>query len=578
MPTTVSRREFLRRAGLGAVSLMTPFVRVPAAQLLWQTLSGRPPEDVFGLAVASGDPTPTGVILWTRVNEAVWSAEETLDFQVALDQEFTQIVAQGLVNGVDFGPERDYTVKVDVDGLLAADTRYYYRFIYQATTSQVGRCRTLPDPTSAPDSVKFAVLTCQSFANGYYGAYHHLAVDEEIDFVLHLGDFIYEGSAPSSPYPGRSFTLPSGSSVAINLDDYRALYRTYRSDPFFQEAMTNHTFINIWDDHEMANDCYWDYANDAPGAPDHPYAQDPAALTQLKLDSQQAWAEYVPARPQIDPTAQHPHDFLSIPRSFRFGDLLDLFMADGRTYRAPHPCGEELIGQRYVTIGCDQQNEPEQTLLGRQQRRWLMEGLTTSTALWKVWGNQVLQARLRIPRIFNPGNIYLNLDAWDGYNFERTFIASRLKQAGVQNFVLLTGDLHAYMACYLKINYNLTSNNDPDNVIGVEFMTPAVTSTNLAQALEEYGIPIDVDLWLVQLLNPHVSYFNDELWGYSTMTFNRDYCQYDAYQVDKEVNSADAPRSLLRALRVNKDTTQIIDVTPLTPGGPDSGSSRPHLE
>ncbi|MBO0797745.1 MAG: PhoD-like phosphatase N-terminal domain-containing protein, partial [Blastocatellia bacterium] len=189
----ITRRGFLRFSGIG---LVTPYI------LLNESFSSHSrsmnrinpslnPEDVFGLSVASGDPTSSGVILWTRINPSAWIEGDSLAFEVASDPDFNQVIVQGLAQSSDFGPERDYTVKIDLDGRLSANRYFYYRFIYHQTASRTGRCRTLPAPSDSPDRIKFAVLTCQDYANGYYGAFSLLSQETDVDFVVHLGDFIY---------------------------------------------------------------------------------------------------------------------------------------------------------------------------------------------------------------------------------------------------------------------------------------------------------------------------------------------------------------------------------------------------
>jgi alkaline phosphatase D len=562
----ITRRGFLRLSGIG---LVTPYILladsssahsslpINSVNSIWlQFDPSRNPADVFGLSVSSGDPTPSGVILWTRVNPQAWSQGDNLAFEVALDPEFSQVIAQGLVESSDFGPERDYTVKIDLDGRLSSNRYYYYRFIYHQTASRTGRCRTLPQPTESVDRIKFAVLTCQDFANGYYGAFSHLSQETDVDFVVHLGDFIHETATTSnSTYPDRLIILPSGGPAAFGLDDFRSIYRTYRSDLFMQRAMEQHTWIIIWDDHETANDSYWDYDRDTLGAPDHPFTNDqqfgndPLRLRQLKLDSQQAWAEYVPARVTVNNGAAHPHQFLQIYRKFQFGKLVELFMTDERTYRSPHPCGEGQIGDRYATFGCNQQFDGDRTMLGRDQRNGLLQGVTGSSALWKVWGNEVFQAPLRLTQTSR--SVYIILDAWDGYVSERAYLARQFKQANVRNLVVLTGDLHTSLASYLKLNYTI----DPfhllqSNMVGVEFMTPAVTSSNLRQLFGNIGVALDISEVVVRITNPHIRFFNGEYWGYSTVEFNEQYCEYTVFDIDKSQNNGNVRKRVLKRLRV----------------------------
>jgi alkaline phosphatase D len=541
----------------------------------------RPARGAFRYSIASGDPTPTGVVLWTRVNEGVWDPGVALGFRVARDLAFRDIALEGAVEGSDFGPDTDYTVHVDLDGRLDPGASYYYRFYYGRTRSRMGRCRTLPDPSSHPDGVTLALVTCQDFTNGYYGGFTHVALDLNVDFVLHLGDLIYEttgGTAfQDSPYPDRQIALPSGQNRAFSLADFRALYRRYREDRWFQMALEYHTWIVIWDDHETSNDCYWDYTRDTLGAPDHPfqtdpaYGNDPARLRRLKLDSQRAWAEYVPTRAAFDPAAGHPFDALRIYQSLQFGDLLELFLTDQRTYRSPHPCGEADFGGRLGAVDCPQRHDLSQTMLGDLQRTWLLAGVAQSTARWKAWGNAVFLGELTLGEP-GPRQLILNNDAWDGYLAERDLILRSFRDAGVTNLVALTGDMHTFMASYLKIDHTRRANTEPDNVVGVEFMTPALTSSNLAglagvtdPETRDWGNPVLNRILpryfleaLVRSTNPHVRFFNSQDWGYSTITFTHDWCEWAAFRVDKSVNQFPAPIQEIQRLRVPAFTNRIL--------------------
>ena len=554
----ITRREFLVGAGAG---LLTPFLAVSSSEAAttgpFAIRRFLPSTLAFPISVASGDPTPTGVILWTRLSERIWRADRTLAFQVSRDPSFRRIVFQGLVDGSVIGPASDFTVKVDLDGNLQPGGVYYYRFIYNGIASRTGRCRTLPPPGAPIEKVKFGVVTCQDYLNGYYGAFAHIAKDSSIDFVVHLGDFIYE-SGGGSAYPGRRVDLPSGQSRASTLDDFRTLYRTYRSDPLHQLAMEYHTWIVIWDDHETANDCFWDYENDSLGAPNHPFRDDPVRLRQLKFDAQRAWSEYVPARPAFNPLAAHPHDALSIFRRFQFGNLVDLVMTDERTYRTPHPCGEGGEAGRLFTRDCDERRSPAASMLGGAQRNWFVDNMTASTALWKVWGNEVFVGALTVGPA-GSNQIIANVDAWDGFYAERDYILQTLRNAGLNNLVVLTGDLHTYIASYVKIDYGDRDNTNPANVVGVELMTPAVTSSNIAQQIGVRDPPENFLVDAVRGLNPHIAFFNGQDWGYSTVEFKRTHCEYVAYRVDKSVNTFKARRDVLRRLAVPVNTVRMVD-------------------
>lgn len=570
-----TRRQFLQTASAG---ILTPWV------LATTTHSAARREDnsasVFSLSVASGDPSTTGVILWTRIDPTAFQPQQALRFEVASDARFQQIVLRGEIPAGAFGPAGDYTARVDLDGHLAPGRRYAYRFIYGNVTSRTGYCRTLPNENAWVWKLRLGVMTCQDYTNGYYGALSHLA-EADVDFVLHLGDFIYETTGDprfqSLPYPDRAFTLPSGARAASGLNDYRFLYRKYRSDPLFQKLLEQHTLIVLWDDHETANDCYWDYDRDTLGAPDHPLVKDhahggdPAALRQLKLASQQAWSEYVPARVTFNSQATHPFQALQIYRRFRFGRLMELFATDERTYRNAPPCGDD---HRYLTFGCGDQAAPTRSMLGTTQRDWFVNGVTQSTATWKVWANEVFLGQLKVGREEGK-KLYATVDAWDGFEAERRAILTQIRDAGVKNFVALTGDLHSYIAAYLKLDYLNRSNSPGSNIVGVEFMTPAVTSSTLIQGLigqltreqrQELGLVSDSTRQfnllenIIRAANPHIHFFNSQEWGYSIVDFTPWDCTYSAFSVPTSINSSLVGQKLIRKLRVPVNRPQFVDV------------------
>ena len=375
-------------------------------------------------------------------------------------------------------------MKVDLDGRLDADSTYHYRFVYGGVASRTGRCRTLPAPDASPDSVSFAVVACQNYLNDYYPAFHHVAA-EDVDFVVHVGDFVYESDdgefkrLGSYDYPGRELSFPSGHDRVQDLDDYRYLYREYRSDRFLQEALESHTLIAGWDDHELVDDVYWDRRTDAP-AGNHPRGDDPAFMTELVADAMHAWWDFMPARVAYDPAGESLQERFRLWRSYEFGDLVTLAMTDEWLFRDPPreaiPTPDN-VGPQY--------EPPGRTMLGAEQRDWLIETVTESDTLWSVWADEVLTVPFRLGS--GPLSLYPVQGGWDGYTRERRRITEAIGAADVENFVTLTGDMHCYVAAYQQTSY-------PGRVaggegvaqgerIGVEFMTPAVTSLNAAEAL-----------------------------------------------------------------------------------------------
>jgi len=513
---------------------------------------------VFDLSVASGDPTPTGVMLWTHIALLAYRPFTNLTFQVARDDSFSaeSVVLDGIVNYQDIKLSNDRTIHIDLDGLLESNCYYYYRFVYNNTVSNTGRCRTTPAEDASVSSLKMAVLSCQDYTNGYYGALNYIAEDESIDYVVHLGDFIYESvgdpSLENLPFNDRLLTLPGGLFIAKGLEDYRALYKAVRSDPFMQKAMEKHTWIITSDDHETADDCYWDYELDTLGAPNHPFTTDPmygndlSLLTKLKLDSQRAWAEYIPARVSFDFNAQHPHQALTIYRDFTFGNLVQIFMTDTRTYRTPHPCGEE---NRFAVKDCEGAAFETQSMYGSDQRDWLAERVLSSSSQWKVLGNQTFMGAMDID--INEKELLFSVDAWDGYKAERRWLMDLLINNNVENFVVLTGDFHSAIASQLLDEYRFRLNPYYNETTSpaVEFMTPAITSSNLKEELSLKGeksteLVAALSNAAIKKTNQHIRYFSSSYNGYSTIEFTPDHCEWTAYSVDKSVNSESAARKI----------------------------------
>ncbi|MFC3477211.1 alkaline phosphatase D family protein [Halobacterium litoreum] len=525
------------------------------------------PDEVFPQSVASGGPTPSGVILWTRVAADAFDPETPLGVQVARDEDFETVVYDGVVTDGDRIRAHDHTVKVDLDGHLDPDSTYHYRFVYDGVATRTGRCRTLPRPDDSPESVRFAVLACQNYLNGYYPAFHHVA-EEDVDFLVHVGDFVYESDdghfkgLGSYDYPGRDLSLPSGHDRVWTLEDYRYLYRTYREDDFLQEALESHTLVAGWDDHELVNDVYWDSRTDAP-AGDHPRGDDPEFMTELVADGMHAWWEYMPARVDYDPSGDRLQDRFRLWRDFEFGDLVTLAMTDERLFRDPPreaiPTPDN-VGPQY--------EPPGRTMLGDEQREWLIDTVTESDSTWTVWADEVLTVPFRFGS--GPLSVYPVQGGWDGYTRERQQITEAVDAADVENFVTLTGDMHCYVAAYQQSSYpGRVSGGEgvaAGDRIGVEFMTPAVTSLNVAEALHltrgwRGKLTEPLLTWLITAMNPHIEFFDSHNWGYSVVEFTREDCTYVGYAVDKTENSPDADRDVVTAYRVPEGVVNLEDVT-----------------
>ncbi|UPV76323.1 alkaline phosphatase D family protein (plasmid) [Halorussus limi] len=530
---------------------------------------------VFPHSVASGGPTPSGVLLWTRLDREAYSEGTKLGVEVAADEAFDDTVYRGTVPAGRVGPKRDYTATVDLDGELSADSRYFYRFVYDGAASEVGRCRTLPKPDASPDSLSLAVASCNHYLQGYFGAFARVA-EEDVDFLVHLGDFIYEEGGDG--VGDRSLDLPTGHQKAHGLADFRYLYRQYRSDEFLRRALRNHTMIHTWDDHEIVGDRWWDYDANAPATEKHPRGDDPEFMRRLYVDGIRAYTEYVPVRARYEPSGEELapdaiRENFELYRSFEFGDLADLFVTDERLYRSTPP------GTEGKTVAVPVENaveNPGRTMLGGDQRSWFRSGMADSDARWKLWGNEVLAAAFRF---FQDGQITVNADAWDGYRTERERILSGLADAGVENVVALTGDMHSYLAGYLLTSYELTagggggSGDGSGERVGVEFMAPAVSSDNLVASGQLPDEGTDALVAALRAENPHVQWFDSSHWGYAVVDVTREELTYSAYAVDRSTDAADASKELLRRYRVPAGSVEMKRVDGEGGGGSDNDSN-----
>lgn len=455
---------------------------------------------VFPQGIASGDPRPDSVILWTRVTPLGGLPEE-VQLELAMDEAFTQMLpleGAGLFAAV---PEADHTVRVKVTK-LAAYTTYYYRFTARGVTSPVGRTKTAP----APDQdvpVKIAFASCQDFVGRYYHAWASIA-DEDIDFVLHLGDYVYETTGDprfqETVAPRRKITLPDGMTVrdfqaALTLRDYRALYRQYRSDPDLRRVHARFPFVCIWDDHEFSDDSWGDhgtYFSERNGDEKD---------TARRHAANRAWYEYQPADVMFDDAAPWPQD-IQIHRSLRYGKHVELFLLDERTHRDDHLIPEgpkgtgalvykgeyDSVGARHFVLKSEfdareAAASPPPTLLGSTQKAWLLSGVSASQATWKLVGSQVPLAQMtvnlagyEIPPPYN-SEFYVTVDPWDGYRTERAEILGALRD--VPNLVTLCGDIHAFYANQLRV--------DPDDpqgpVAAVEFTCAGISSGSLQEEI-----------------------------------------------------------------------------------------------
>jgi alkaline phosphatase D len=401
--------------------------------------------DPFTLGVASGDPTPSAVILWTRLatdplgggglpDDAI-----TVLAELATDEAFTDVVWSATPEAT---PTFGHSVHVDATG-LDADTWYWYRFRVGAFTSPTGRTRTAPgtDALPAGGRVRVGFGSCQNWQSGYYTAYPHL-VDEDLDLMLWLGDYIYEGGVSDT-----GVRRHDGPEVT-DLTAYRNRYALYRSDPALQAAHAACPWVVTWDDHEVDNDYAGLASEDA--APIEEFAS-------RRAQAYQAFYEHMPVR--IDPPDDEGAD---LHRDVPWGRLATFFVLDGRQHRTDQPCAVEGQTQSFGAP-CGEEDDPANTMLGAEQKGWLLEGLRSSTARWDVLANQTVMTRLPIA-----GGIF-NFDQWDGYTAERAEILETAAARDAGNLLVVTGDIHAFGVGVVQAEAD-------GPALGTEFVGGAISS------------------------------------------------------------------------------------------------------
>lgn len=498
---TLSRRGLL--VGMGAAGALAA-VRVPGA---WASTTD-PRAYPFTLGVASGDPLSDRVVLWTRLARdplaggGMPSRPFPVQWQVAEDAGFTRVVRRGTAMA---RPEWAHSVHVDVAGLQPG-REYHYRFRAERHLSPVGRTRTAPPPGAALDAFTFAFVSCQSYVGGYYPAHRHLAADPDVELVVHLGDYIYEGG--TRPDHVRQH---NGGEV-MSLQDYRNRHALYKSDPDLQAAHAAHPWIVTWDDHEVKNN----YADDF-----HPSMSREAFLVR-RAAAYQAYWEHLPLRDDRRPVGPD----LPLFRRLSYGDLATFHVLDTRQFRSPQP---ECEPDQRVGGYCPQALAPDQTILGDDQRGWLLDGLGSSSAGWDVLAQQVPFAQNFVfdPDAEDPDTA--GGDKWDGYPLERDALL-RFMGDRVRNPVVITGDIHQNRVYDLKADWN-----DPDSTtLGTEFTGSSISSGG------------DAD-------NPSEVYFGDQLPHRHFLNNDRGYVRCaltpQSWTTDfRVVSTVEAPEADIRTL------------------------------
>ncbi len=478
-----NRRRFL----LGAGTL----TGLAIAGQSWQKVvalpkfSGYP----FSLGVASGDPLPNSVVLWTRLapnplnGGGMTRQNVRVRWQIAADENMRQVVRVGTTIAT---PELAHSVHVDVRG-LQPDKWYWYQFKVGNELSPIGRTRTAPARRDRIASFRFAFANCQDWQNGYYPAYRHLA-EEDVDLVVHLGDYIYE-YGPQTGGP-RQHNSPE----IVTLADYRNRHALYKTDLNLQAAHAAFPWIVTWDDHEVENN----YAGLIPE--DNQSQQE---FLRRRANAYQAYYEHMPLRRSSLP--QGPN--LQLYRRFTFGDLAQFNVLDTRQYRTDQPCNDGLKPR------CTEALDPAATMTGTEQEQWLLRGLDKSPARWNVIAQQTMMAEYDFDA--RPSAEVFNMDQWDGYVAARARLLTFLNQRRPSNPIVLTGDIHSSWVHDLKLDFS----NPASPTVGTEFVGTSITSDFPAQFIAPVRAALPD--------NPHTKFFDGAFRGYVRCNLTRDRWQSD---------------------------------------------------
>jgi alkaline phosphatase D len=471
----MDRRVFLQAMGGTALTAAT-------GRLAAQTIA----HDPFTLGVASGSPSLDGFVLWTRVmgaagGEPLPNAQIEVRWELAADAQFQRIVQSGSTVAL---PELAHSVHIEVVGLPSGNARYWYRFMLADVVSTVGCTRTLP-PLASTERLKLALASCQNYEHGYFGAYRYMA-QEDLDCVLFVGDYIYEyGVTPKR-------VRQHNSATCTTLDDYRARYALYKSDPDLQSAHAACPWIVTWDDHEVSND----YANDRGES------SRGAEFLARRAVAYRAYWEHQPLRRAQMPQAEHAQLY----RRYAWGQTANLHMLDARQYRDHQVCTPpDQGGSRTIyDKTCPERQDPKWSLLGVQQEAWLDQGMQRSTAAFDIVGQQSIMAQMRMtaPRAPDPqaADGFWN-DSWDGYPAARRRALAAWGRK--KNVVSLGGDVHATYISDLQADFD----NPRSPVLATEIVGTSISSRGWSQAVTQR----------VLRNNPHIKFGKSDQRGYTVL-------------------------------------------------------------
>jgi alkaline phosphatase D len=499
----LSRRAFLACSGGLAIALAVPVARVLARP----RFAGNP----FTLGVASGYPQSDRVVLWTRLapeprtGGGMPHAAVEVDWEVAADEAFRKIIRRGREIAT---PRYAHSVHAEAAG-LEPSRWYWYRFRAGGEISPAGRTRTASAIDAATDRLRFAFASCQQYEQGYYAAYRHMAA-EDLDLVIHLGDYIYESSW------GRNHVRAHGTEVPVTLAEYRNRYALYKGDADLQAAHAAFPWLATWDDHEVQND----YANDRS------QHLDPRALFLMRrAAAYQAYYEHMPLPAAMRPRRAGMQIYTRVP----FGQLAEFSVLDTRQYRSHQVCPRSGRGGSNTVdaAGCRERLDPRLTMLGAAQEKWLQDGLAASHARWNVIAQPTLMAQA--DRKPGEGQAFWT-DGWDGYPQARERLLKFIAGRRIANPLVIGGDVHMSVVADLKTDFD----DARAAVVATEFVGTSITSQGPSQRRVE----------TILAKNPHIRFANGSRRGYTMMELSPERCLTRLRMVD----SIRHPQSRIRDL------------------------------
>lgn len=495
----LARRDFLKRLGAGTAAGATALSGLGSTA---QAHGSR----LFKLGVASGDPGHFGVTLWTRLapdpltpGGGMSPRRVRVGYEIAADPNMRRIVRTGqTITSARFG----HNVKIDVRG-LRPDRWYWYRFTAEGEDSPIGRTRTFPWWWNETERMRFALVSCQDYQNGFYSAYRNLA-QENLDAVFHVGDYIYEYG------PNADGVRQHNAPETETLEDYRMRYALYRLDPDLQAAHAAFPFICTWDDHEVENN----YAARTPEK-----GQDASAFRTRRSAAYRAYWEAMPMNRRV----RLRRDGLNLHRQIDFGTLASFYVLDTRQFRTDQPCDPD---DSAIQPACPERLDENQALLGRAQMRWLERGFRQGHSTWNILAQQIMFTPWNLQAVNPAASEIYNMDAWDGYPLARERVLKAIDRHWPSNPLILTGDIHSSWAAEIK-----EDSRDPESAsVAAEFV-----GTSISSDFPDQFIPL-VQATLPD--NPQIRYFDGSYRGYVRFELSFKECQVDYRAVESILDPA----------------------------------------